>query len=226
VWRGTAGVGTRLFDRATATWGLLELLPGSAEGRLPQVVGRAMGIDDEGNALVTWLARQPGGADHAMVTRLTRTGSSPGWSAPLSLHPAPPGNADYPAVAAGPKGHMVAAWQQHQGSGDWQIWARVYQPGAGWQEPVPLGWVRGSGPHNDPRLTVDADGTAAVVWVANDLSLRRFHADHGWSELLQVPQSTGAQRPHVLLGPQCQVHVIWERAGAQVEDTLSARLRP
>jgi hypothetical protein len=221
LWRGASGMASRRFDRMRAAWGLLEPVTGSAGADFSSLGGERLGVDADGNAVAVWLAPQPSKVTQAVASRLERGGS---WSQPVVLNTTAEAG-DFPTAAAGLGGHMLVAWQQHLQGAAWSIFARAFEPGRGWQEPAEVGPITGSGPHNDAHISIGPDGTTALTWLGDGLEVRFYYPGHGWGDRETVPQSTGGMRPRVVIDSSCNTQVVWEHDGAQVYDTLSARLR-
>lgn len=76
------------------------------------------------------------------------------------------GNANSPHVACNAAGEAVAVWSQTNGF-IFHIWAAPYSPATGWLAPVQVE-NNGFGTAELPRVALESDGSAVVVWQQHD----------------------------------------------------------
>lgn len=176
-----------------------------------------VGMDAAGNAIVVWVQNDGGSSSNvnAYANHYQLAGDT--WGARISLEIVPD-QSRYPRVAVNPAGQAVATWVQ-LGSPQ-NILANVYQPGTGWGGAV---LVENDNFNNafDPRVAINADGDAVVVW--EQLSggpdyyvwANRYLAGSGWAGPERVdPDNTPVQDsvPSVSLGADGNALVVWHRS--------------
>lgn len=122
----------------------------------------AIGVDESGNALVTWM--QFG----ISVTDIwaNRYVEGVGWGTAELIETQDSGFAYYPELAVDAPGSGVAVWQQSDGV-RFSIWANRYNRDSGWEtaslvEEVDLGDAQAA------RVAMDAGGNAVAVWEQTD----------------------------------------------------------
>jgi hypothetical protein len=95
-------------------------------------------------------------------------------------------------VAVTPDGNAVAVWHEYNGVNA-NVWANVFTLGTGWGTAQQL-QVSNTSDEVDPRIAVNAQGDAAVVWsqnngVRSDIWYRPYTAGNGWGTATQLSAS-------------------------------------
>ncbi len=153
---GTHSVHANRYDPGTG-WGTAqELDPGTADATNPRAA-----IDGSGNAVVIW--RQYDGSGHRIYARHHSPGGN--WSAVVELQSPSGGDAWEPDVAMNSSGEAIAAWVQWQ-STTFGIFANRYTPGIGWGGAELV--ADATDDAGGPRIAVNDNGDAVVVWQQND----------------------------------------------------------
>jgi hypothetical protein len=112
----------------------------------------------QGDVVAVW-RRYDGSND--IVQAAVRPAAGGAWQAPVDLSAAGH-DADNPRVAFDAQGTAIAVWMRTNGT-NWLVQAAVMAAGTGvWQAPVDVSTVGGD--VHDPRIAIDADGNAVVVW--------------------------------------------------------------
>ncbi len=131
-------------------------------------------FDSEGNAMVVW--QQSNGSIYRIWANYYSVMT--GWSDAVLLETEDLGNAQYPQVAFYPNGDALAVWYQNDGS-RYNIVACEFSKTTGWGIAF-LMENDNSGSAGSPRIAIDNDGNAVVVWtqddgVYNNVWARRYH---------------------------------------------------
>jgi hypothetical protein len=150
-------------------------------------------IDGQGHALAVWVQGTTSGAYRPFASR-----SSPhaGWDSAHELDTVHPGDVARPAVAVNEAGFGVAVWELRDGARV-DLYAAEYTPGTGWSEARLL--ETRDEPVSTPRVGVDAEGNALVVWMQSDgtaesvWAVRRVKGA-GWGSPLLLETDAGATR--------------------------------
>ena len=120
-------------------------VPGSGWGAVQTVdtgAGNAdqpgISVNESGDALVVW--RQVVGAQKDIMA--TWFISTTGWSGSISPLDTGSGLTYAPHVAVNDTGDAIVAWEQDNGSTDFDMWAIRYIAGAGMEQRFHPGWRR------------------------------------------------------------------------------------
>ncbi|QRK10130.1 Ig-like domain-containing protein [Archangium violaceum] len=148
-------------------------------------------VDGQGHALAIWVQDTSGVAFRPFASRYL---PHVGWEPARELDTVHPGDVERPAVAVNEVGFGVAVWELHVGS-QVDLYAVEYSPGSGWSTPHLL--ETRAEPVSTPRVGVDAQGNALVVWRQSDggaesLWAARLVKDGGWSAPLLLESGPGA----------------------------------
>ncbi|WP_395811045.1 Ig-like domain-containing protein [Archangium minus] len=148
-------------------------------------------IDGQGYALALWVQDTPHVAFRPFASRFS---PHVGWEPARELDTLHPGDVERPAVAVNEAGFGVAVWELHVGT-QVDLYAVEYSPGSGWSTPHLL--ETRAEPVSTPRVGVDAQGNALVVWKQSDGSAESLWAarlvkDGGWSAPLLLESEPGA----------------------------------
>ncbi len=112
--------------------------------------------DANGNAIEVW--GESNGATYKVWLRHYIAGS--GWQTDLPLQ-TEDGDAREQQIAIDKDGNAMAIWEQ-KSTGNYDLYARRYIPGAGWNEPEPLETADESA--GSPQVAWDGAGNAIAVW--------------------------------------------------------------
>lgn len=125
----------------------------------------------------------------------------------------------YPQVAVDATGRALVVWYRLSGpGGPADIWAKVYQPGQGWQAEGTLESMDGDARY--PVVSVGGDGTFLVAWQHTPVSgfpaiwATRYQPGVGWSGPLQISDgSSGAYYPALASDGYGNALLAWEQLG-------------
>ena len=168
----------------------------SAEGEL-HAVGALAGIDNSGNAVIVWMARDgenqcEGGFSDCLRIQARRRSASGALTAIQTLSPA--GNSAFdPHVAVDSGGRAYIVWARAQsscGGSCFRIEARVRSAAGA------LGAIKTlSANGQQPRVAVTADGDAVFSWIDNesgfDVKARARSASGDWSPVKAISGAPG-----------------------------------
>jgi hypothetical protein len=140
-----------------------------------------------------------------------------------------------PRIAVDSNGNAIAVWRQFDGSG-WRIWANRFTwtnrhaPSGGWETDARPISVNNTPNAGSPRIAVDTNGNALVVWdEQNDNRNRvwvnrftwenRFLPTGGWDEQprpISSNSSGNASSPQIAIDPKGDAIAVWNQwNGAQ-----------
>jgi hypothetical protein len=191
VWQQTVGV----FDSIRANtytpgsgWGTADLIEFDESGI---AVAPQIAIDPDGNAIAVWY-QFDGVRFNAWSNRYT---PGVGWRIAEVLE-SDFGHASSPHVAMDASGNALAVWQQSDGTIQ-HVMARRYVAGSGWETPEFLESVAGDA--LDPRIAMNADGSALAVWMHFETKLEawanRYTPGAGWGVAERIgPESASNQQ--------------------------------
>ncbi|MCE1205024.1 MAG: hypothetical protein LWW79_10520 [Holophagaceae bacterium] len=121
----------------------------------------------------------------------------------------------YPQVAVDGTGRALVVWFRFSRPGvPADLWAKVYEPGQGWQ---PEGTIESmEGDARNPVVSVGGDGTFLVAWgQASSIWANRYIPGSGWSGPLQISTgTTGADLPALASDAAGNAIVAWEQLNA------------
>jgi hypothetical protein len=161
----------------------------SAKGE--NAVSPAVAIDPAGEAVAVW-DRFDGA--HQIIQASTRRPHG-GWSRPVDLS-GEGRNAEEPKVALSPAGEAVAVWERFDGRVD-RVQAATRARGGKWSSLRNLSGAHRSS--HEPRLAIDGDGVARVVWMATEANGAAVEeasrpAGRAWSAPARIVQGPTARR--------------------------------
>jgi hypothetical protein len=203
---GTRHVWARRFT-ASAAWASAQRISnGESDVNQPRIA-----VDATGNAMVVWYQFERKVTDlltihNIWAVRYTPTG---GWGTPEVIEDNV-GNADSAEVATNFDGIQMVVWRQHpDGNGYQNIWARKYDPTAGWD--IPRAVELSSENSSQARTAVDTNGEAIAVWVQkDDIWTNRYTKVNGWGT--SEPLSDLAHRssgPEVAIDTGGNAFAVW-----------------
>jgi len=157
----------------------------------------------------------------------------PGSWGPSTLLDALPGPSGDPQVAINPSGIAITVWTQESENGVyWNIFARRYVPGQGWEPAIILNTVpEGNGAYN-PYVDVNALGNAMAVWWqwgngVQNLYAARYVPALGWepAELLKadVWVTSIEHETDVALDDLGNAILVWQERDGELWDVWGKR---
>lgn len=173
-----------------------------------------LAIDEQGNVTAIWTADV--GWEEGVIEAATFPAGGE-WSEPVELSDDTRA-ARAPEVAVDPQGNVTAVWVLNTGSRDDGVVQSATLPAGGeWsEEPVD---VSGEELASRPRIVVDAEGDATVVWQQQDIpagsGFRIFvqtshRVDGTWSEPLSLTREDWiSTNPELTVDQQGNVTAIW-----------------
>lgn len=144
-----------------------------------------------------------------------------------------------PDVAVDPNGRAVAVWddpaallgrEEPPGRPE-DIWSSRYTPppNSGWAEPELLE-INDTDAANFPRVAMDGDGNAVVVWhqkngSRQDIWSSRYTQANGWSttELIEEEDNGSARRPEIAMSSDGDAVAVWYQFDGTHDDIWSNR---
>ena len=169
--------------------------------------------DAHGNAIEVW--GEHNGAIYNVWMRQYIAGS--GWQtdAPLQTEP---GDAQEQQIAFDKDGNAMAIWEQKT-SATYDIWARRYIPGAGWNQPEPLETAAEQA--GSPQVAWDAAGNAIAIWQQatpnsgpHSIWSNRFDANLGWAidgTLVEHIELAPGGVPQLAVDPAGNAIAVWQQ---------------
>lgn len=213
VWLQTNSFTNRVWaNRYTpaAGWGQATLLQTDTTGLS---LAPRIAIDKNGNALASWVEY----SSMVYSVRAKRYRPAAGWDANTRNIAGTSGYAETPDICFDPSGNAVAVWSQMTTTQTAQtsIWANRYAPATGWLG-AELLETNEDGSAYAPRVAVDGNGNAMVVWMqpsANALQIwwNRYDATAGWSNAQFIQQAAPGdnQYPRVAIDQAGHAISVW-----------------
>jgi len=149
-------------------------------------------------------------------------GPSGSWGSAQILENNLLSDSGYPQVAVDASGRALVVWFRLSGpSGPADIWAKVYQPGTGWQ---PEGTIESmDGDARYPVVAVGGDGAFSVSWQhtptggsgPTGIWVNRYVPGTGWSGPLQISTgTTSSSAPAIAADGAGNAIVAWHQINA------------
>lgn len=194
-------------------------------------------MDDQGNGLAVWAQLDSASATNNSLWSSRYTAANGQWSAPALLE-TQAGNAGTGAGEAQlamhrATGRAVFTWL-HTVNGTVNVWARDFDPSAGWGTATSLETLDGMA--GTPSAGIDASGNAMVAWTQMtprwSIWANRFVHGTGWgtAQLLESNDTVGGvdMDPALAISDNGQVLVAWKAAlhNATINGLWSARFTP
>lgn len=216
---GTNGAnGTNGSNGASGTNGLNALVTMTAEPAGVNCAGGGVrfdvGIDSNRNSTldageITQTGYACNGADGAAGA------GGGGWQVATLVELDAAGDAYAPQVVLDGNGNALAVWYQSDGA-VLNIWANRFVAATGWGNPE-LIETDDSGDAVDPRIAMDANGDAVVVWqqsdgTRNNIWANRFTTASGWdvAELIEADDAGDATDPRVAVDSSGNAVAVWQ----------------
>ncbi|MBI5739468.1 MAG: hypothetical protein HZA16_02005 [Nitrospirae bacterium] len=188
-------------------WGAAVLIETDNTGSAsdPQVA-----MDAQGNATAVWYQHD----GERFNVWAGRYAAGTGWGEAVLIETDNAGDASGPQVATDAQGNATAVWYQYDGART-NVWANRYTAGTGWGEAV-LIETDDTGDAYTPKVAMDAQGNATVVWYQYDGSVynvwaNRYSAGTGWAEavLIEEDDAGSANDPRVAMDSQGNATAVW-----------------
>jgi hypothetical protein len=224
VWHQSDGTRANIWANRYSSsngWGNARLIERNDQGeaRLPDVA-----MDPGGNATVVW--HQSDGMRFDIWSN-RYTAATGEWGTAELIEDDDTGDADSAEVGLDADGHATAAWKQFDGITT-GVWANRYTPGDGWGTAKRIE-SNDVGDALRPRLAVNANGDAVVVWLQSDGSRlnvwsNSYTPSEDWSTALPIELSSedeGQVRdPAVAMDPNGRAVAVW---GIEGPTTIGTR---
>jgi len=205
---GKGQIWTNRFDPKTG-WGTPEMLwTYDQPVRYPQVA-----LDPSGNAITIWQADGYGERSSIWSSRYSPDGD---WTAAEPIDPDFLGNRADPRVAMDDRGNGMAVWGRWDGENSSAV-ARRFAPSEGWGAIQRLDDDRvlyaGA-----PRVAVDPEGNAIVIWNGDDGQRANIHANYfsvkdGWGPPENIDNRTvgSAGQHQVAMDAEGNAIAVWRQ---------------
>jgi hypothetical protein len=214
VWDQANGASSNIyanrFTAASSTWGSAVLIETDNTGAAwaPQI---AIGAD--GNALAVW-SQYDGTNTSIWANRFNAASNA--WSGAVLIE-VNPGEAYDPRIAIAPDGNALAVWRQSDGV-RFNVWANRFSVASNTWGSAVLIETDDEGDAHDPRIAIDLNGNAIVVWPQDDgntttnVWANRFAAvsnTWGSAQMLEVSPGDVGSRPQIAVGPNGDALAVW-----------------
>ncbi|MFO8050863.1 MAG: hypothetical protein R6V01_04105 [Thermoplasmatota archaeon] len=149
---------------------------------------------------------------------------SSGWGTEELIEHDDLGDAGYPDIGTDANGNAIAVWNQNVGSVS-QVVTNRYTKGAGWEDAEFL--TAGGSSSLSPRIAVNGNGNATVVWRYSDgtsynMVARNYFPGIGWGSGHDLEtMSTDAQIPHVDMNDDGHAIAVWSQGDGTWESIYS-----
>ncbi|MCP3137647.1 Ig-like domain-containing protein [Pyxidicoccus xibeiensis] len=182
--------------------------PAVLEPEASQSASPGLAIDRHGNGMAIWL--RGSAPAHLWSGQYL---NNVGWvevhaSAPLDI-----GGAEEPQVASDGFGNITVVWLQREGTQK-AIWMRRFAPDIGWGDVQRMKHAESLNAIT-PRLSVDASGTATIVWLSvgsQQVCASRYMPGVGWEAVHCFSQGGGQLAGLAIAGEAGgRVMAVWEQ---------------
>lgn len=169
-------------------------------------------VDSNGDGVAVW-HQSDGTLENIWASRSVSDGT---WSAPELIETNDDGHAGDPRIAVDSKGNAIAVWHQFNGT-QTDIWANRFTLEDGWGTAERIE-INDRGPARNPRIAMDPDGNAVVVWHQSDGELNeiwssRFAVSGEWSPVARIggDDAGNADSPDVGLDAEGRATAVWKQ---------------
>lgn len=160
-------------------------------------------------ALLGFIATIPAACDTSEKAR-PQTGPVPGYTGVVL------DTSSDPRVAFDGNGNAIAVWSQFDGTRK-NIWANRYTMASGWSAPQLIETEGGDA--DFPRIAINTNGSALVVWEQTDATRRNIWANRydavrqawGTAQLLEIDNAGFAIAPHVAIDANGNGMAVWQQ---------------
>jgi len=130
-------------------------------------------------------------------------------------------------LSVDPEGNAAAVWTVEETAGQEDVASNRYSPGVGWGAPEPI--EINSGAALFPRVAMDGEGNAVVVWHQSngtrlDIWSNRYTPTDGWGPAERIDRGdTDARRPEVAMDLNGNTIAVWYQSDGERENIWSNR---
>lgn len=214
AWRQFDGVGTSIWVNlceAGHSWGVADAIGVEQAGTAfdPQITMNAAG-----NAIVMWTQS---GRQHSRIYACHYV-MGMGWGRTTRIGAHNDNTALSPQVAMDQRGNAIAVWDERDGK-RFKVFASRYVAGGVWGKPtrVDRRSTSDAGDAFDPKVAMDAQGNAVVVWqqvigVRRGIWSNRYVLGLGWDEPAQLKSREGgdAFEPQIAMEEGGRAFAMWQ----------------
>jgi len=210
VWEYTQATGSGIWANhytRVGLWEQPELISSGDTATAPQVAA-----DDAGNGFAVWVQSEASVNANIWTNRYV---VDQGWGTPEVLQDGEVTPARIPSIAADPAGNAIAIWAQQDidSSATEVVWARRFEPGAGWGVAESIDEMPSGLAGTSTALGMDRNGNAIAVWARGSATLwaKRYTAGSGWEtvELIKADAGTRVRNQRLAVGANGEAFVIW-----------------
>jgi hypothetical protein len=177
---------------------------------IPQMDG-----DIDGNVFTVWHHRDSSSDNKIWANRYVK---DVGWGTPEMIATNNTETVFDPQIAVNSSGFAMAVWQQYSGT-QINLWANTYEPGFGWNISELIEFDD-SGNVSEPRIVMDENGNAIVVWKQPDGSRVNIWANTyrygvGWGSAEKIDSNISGKAvccPQIAMDSNGNAVVIWEQS--------------
>jgi hypothetical protein len=124
----------------------------------------SVSCDPSGNYVISWEDYRNGNAD-IYAQRFNSSGAAAGVNFRVNIHP-PLAGQIRPAVAKGPGGGFLAAWEDYRNSAYPDIYARVYDSaGTAAEDDFKANYENNTNAQYNPTIAMDSSGNFVISWI-------------------------------------------------------------
>jgi hypothetical protein len=228
VWAQYEASGVSIWSNhyaANTSWGTAQRIAGVENRGGSAAVHPSVAVGADGVAIVVW--DQADGTGYSIWSSRLVAG---GWNA-AHLIGSGAGEAGYPRVSVDAEGKAIVVWHQYvDASARFETWANRYlAAGAAWGSAQRIDSATGHALF--PRVAMDVDGNATVVWTHFDdtggtsIWLNRYVAGFGWStaQAIEGESSGEAGDPQVAVDANGDVTVVWIELSATSGNNIRSK---
>ncbi|MEO8224178.1 MAG: hypothetical protein ABI661_05190 [Gammaproteobacteria bacterium] len=180
-----------------------------------------MAIDASGRSLAVWRQLDAGSSAESLWGSRYTAGS--GWATPELLESNAGGVNEVHLSMDPASGRAMVIWHQLTTPGSYDLWARPFEPAAGWGTPARV--EAGTKTVGLSSVGIDAAGNAVAVWSqiednasAFSIYASRYTAAGGWGAVALIENNGGIGNvdgdPIVAVAPSGAAVAVWKRSGS------------
>lgn len=187
TWQQSGSIYAKRYDRKSGTWGGDQVIESGT------YIGPEVAMNENGDLFAAWNAME--GQNNSKIWA-KRYVAGKGWEVAKLINDANAAS-DQMQIAVDPRGDAIIVWRQYGGS-SYNIWANRYDVDKGWGEAVLID-ADNINEARDPKIDVDGNGNAIVVWSKCDGKLNNIYANgylvgKGWQSPTMLNRN-GAGKP-------------------------------
>lgn len=230
VWWQTDGESSHIFSNRYSPgqgWGTPEMIQ---TGEVTEARTPALAVAASGEAVAVWVQRDIEKRGSVVWANLYTPGQ--GWGNARLIGQAQPGFIGLELDAAiDDGGNAIAVWTRDGTQGQ-AVWASYYSSDAGWGAPVAVGPGEDLFDAPKPRVAMDAEGNAHVLWQqfadgSQDIWWNLYTAGRGWGEAsLLEDDEHRAGDPAIAVGPSGIAHAVWWQSDGSLQNVWASLYTP